>query len=338
MKKNLKFLTIMPIDRYYVWQCQLWIDNLQSLGYADRAIILLFVPKGRDVSKEWYELINLFPEATFEFIYGDNNITKLLSIYIPILRIYSAAIYWEKHPELQNDAIFYCDSDILFTKKFDVSAYIDNDVNYLSNTNSYINASYFDSKIKDVLPEKLEEYKKIDVLEIVTNICKINREIAEKNNQHSGGAQYLLKNINVSFWKKCFGDCLNIRVYLQQINKEYFSSEEEGFQSWCADMWAVLFNLWWKNAETLVIPEMDFAWSTEPIEVLQTKTIFHNAGITGENTHSYPTFYKGKYNKGECPFNDKTLQLTYNNEKTKKYCNHYYLTTLLNLKNKIIWH
>ena len=54
---------------------------------------------------------------------------------------------------------------------------------------------------------------------------------------------------------------------------------------------------------------MDFAWSTEPIEVLQTKTIFHNAGITGENTHSYPTFYKGKYNKGECPFNDKTIHL-----------------------------
>jgi len=338
MKKNLIYLTIAPIDRYYIWQCQLWLDSLEKRKEDNKAVVLLFVPKGRDIPKEWYELINLFPLTKFEFIYDKDGVTNLLSVYIPILRIYCAVKYWEKHPELQNEAIFYCDSDILFTEKFDISAYIDNDVNYVSDTNSYLNATYFDSKIKDVLPEKLEEFKKIDVLQHITSICKIDREMAERNNLHSGGAQYLLKTIDVSFWKKCFGDCLNIRVYLQKINKEYFASEEKGYQSWCADMVAVLYNLWYKNAETLVIPEMDFAWSTEPISVLEKKTIFHNAGITGEDTHPYPTFYKGKYHKGDCPFNDERLKIIINDEEAKKFCNHYYLKQLLNLKNKIIWH
>jgi hypothetical protein len=40
---------------------------------------------------------------------------------------------------------------------------LDDDVNYLSDTNSYINAKYFDSKVNQVLPEKLEEYKNRDV-------------------------------------------------------------------------------------------------------------------------------------------------------------------------------
>jgi len=53
-----------------------------------------------------------------------------------------------------------------------------------------------------VLPDKLEAYKKIDVLCIIaTEMCGITREIAEANNVSFRSAQYLLKNIDGAFWE-----------------------------------------------------------------------------------------------------------------------------------------
>jgi hypothetical protein len=242
--------------------------------------------------------------------------------------------YFRENPSATADAIFYCDCDIQFTEKFDISKFLDDDVCYLSDTNSYINASYFDSKIKDVLPEKLEEYKKMDVLAQIASIIGISREIAEKNNDHSGGAQYLLKNVDGYFWNKVLNDCIVIRSYLMKVNKEFFASEDKGFQSWCADMWAVLWNLWLRNQETKVVPELDFAWAPDPIKKLETCSIYHNAGISSDYQDGVPVFYKGKYHQGANPFKDSHMEFVYNNEKSKEKCSHFYVSKLIDLKNK----
>jgi len=244
--------------------------------------------------------------------------------------------YFKLHPENNNKAIFYCDSDILFTENFDISKYIEDDVCYLSDTNSYINATYFDSKVKDVKPEKLEDYKKRDILEEATSLIGVSREIAEKNNEHSGGAQYLLKNVDYEFWEKVLGDCIKIRIYLRNINGEFFENESKGFQSWCADMWAVLWNLWYHKKEVKVIPEMDFAWSTSPISELKKVGIFHNAGIVGEKHGEIPVFYKGKYHKGLNPLLDPYLEQLFKNEKNKTLANNYYIEKIIQLKNKSV--
>jgi hypothetical protein len=242
--------------------------------------------------------------------------------------------YFQDNPDMITKAVFYCDCDVIFTDKFNVDEFKDDDVNYLSDTNSYINASYFDSKIKDVLPEKLEEYKTRDVLAELASLVGINREIAEANNEHSGGAQYFLKNVDSDFWKKVMNDCVLIRVYLQNINKEFFKDENKGFQSWCADMWAVLWNVWLKGQETKNIPELEFCWSSDPIEKLERTTILHNAGITGQQSMGYPAFYKGAYHAGKDPFQDTHLYVVHTDEKSKKYANHYYLKQLLEIKQK----
>jgi hypothetical protein len=242
--------------------------------------------------------------------------------------------YFKEHPEMVSKAVFYCDSDIQFTDKFDVSEWIDDEICYLSDTNSYINASYFDSKIRDVIPEKQEAYKERDILDEAANLVGINRNICEENNKNSGGAQYLLKNIDYTFWEKVLIDCIQIRIYLMNINKEFFSSEDRGFQSWCSDMWAVLWNLWFREQETKVIPELDFAWGTDPVTKLNKCTIYHNAGITKEDMGGYLAFYKGKYHRGTDPFQDPHLEMVYSNENSKKYCTHYYVTKMLELKNK----
>jgi hypothetical protein len=331
--KELKFICVQPDDTYYTWQVHLWLESLKELGHSDKAIVLIFIPNFRTKNRKWQQIIDLYPEATFEFIEDVDGVSKLLSTYIPILRPYCLMKYFRKHPELVSNAIFYCDSDIVFTKDFDISSFIEDDVCYLSDTNSYINASYFDSKVKDVKPSKLEEYKQRDILEECASLMGISRDVCEQNNDHSGGAQYLLKNIDGNFWEKVLTDCLHIRRHLMNVNREFFESEDKGFQSWCADMWAVLWNIWFKGYETKVVPELEFAWATDRIEKLEKCTIYHNAGVTGDFM-SYPTFYKGKYHTGADPFKDPHLQVVFEHEQSKKHCNHYYTTKLLELKQK----
>jgi hypothetical protein len=242
--------------------------------------------------------------------------------------------FLKENPIYATKALFYCDSDILFTKEFNIDSFIEDDINYLSDTNSYINADYFDSKIKDVLPEKLEEYKTRDILAEVTSLIGITREICVANNMNSGGAQYLLKNTDSKFWSKVMNDCIIIRSYLLKINREFFRDENAGFQSWCADMFSVLWNLWFQNQETKVVPELNFAWSTDPIGKLEETTILHNAGIVSENGNGYPAFYKGKYHQGSNPMEDPHLDVVLNNEESKKYCTWFYTKKLKELSEK----
>ena len=332
--KELKFICAQPDDTYYTWQVHAWLESLRNIGHSDKAIVLVFTPNFRQSNQKWKQVEELYPEAEFAYFRDEHNISKHLGLYVSILRPYTLARYWETHPELKDNAIFYCDCDVLFTDNFNIDAYINDDINYLSDTNSYINASYFDSKTQQVLPDKLEDFKKIDVLDDLGQKVGISREIAEKYNMHSGGAQYLLKNIEVSFWQKMVEDTLEIRRYLLNINRQYFENENTGYQSWCADMWGLLWGLWAKGAETRVIPEMEFSWATDPIDKVYRLGIYHNAGVTSETLNGFHAFYKGKYHEGADPFRDATIYQIANDEVSVTKGTYYYLTELLKIKEK----
>lgn len=335
MNKELKFLTIIPDDSYFTWQVHLWLESLKEIGQSDKAIVLLYIPQNRQQNPKWQQVIDLYPEAEFHFYKDENGeLNPYLGIYIPILRPWTAWNHFKKHPELSEKAIFYCDSDILFMKDFNVDKFLEDDVCYMSDTNSYINARYFESKERDVLPNKLEEYKTRDILAETMSLVGVDKQIAIDNNDHSGGTQYLLKNIDAAFWSKVMNDCILIRTYLQKVNREFFESENKGYQSWCSDMFSVLWTIWFRNQKGLVVPELNFAWSTDPIQRLETHTILHNAGIVGTMQETWPAFYKGKYHGGGDPTNDVHLNTVLTNEETKKHCNWYYADKLRQLKLK----
>jgi hypothetical protein len=276
----------------------------------------------------------LYPEAEFHFYQDEGDLDKYLPIYIPILRPWTLWKHFKENPDLSNKAIFYCDSDVLFTKNFNVDDYAQDDVCYLSDTNSYINATYFESKEKDVLPNKLEEYKTRDILGEVMSLVGVDKDVAYDNNEHSGGAQYFLKDVDATFWNKVMNDSLLIRTYLQKVNREFFENENKGYQSWCADMWGVLWNLWFRGQETKVIKEMNFSWATDPIERLEENTLFHNAGIVSPHNGTYHCFYKGKYHNGGDPTQDPHLDAILNDETSQKYCTWFYANKIKELKNK----
>ena len=327
-------ITAQPDDQYFIWQNHLYIESCLNQGFTqDQIQILLYKPKNRQFNNNWNKLKEIYPDINI-FLYEDKGVQQFLGVYIPILRPHILWQHFEGYPELKDKTIIYTDSDILWLDTLNINHLLLDNINYVSDASSYLNYSYFENKYKQVIPEKLEEAKSVDFLKEVCNIVGVDKKIVIDNNNNTGGVQYILKNIDADFWKKVETDVLKIRLYLQQVNKIYFKNENDGIQSWCADLWAVQFNLWLRNQETKVVKELDFAWATEPIEKLNSCTIYHNAGVTGKYMNDIPYFYKGAYHTGQNPLLDEHLETVINNEQSKKYCTWYYTNKLLELKNK----
>lgn len=312
--RELKIISAQPNDLYFNWQLRVQLYNLRKYGLSDRYHALIFKHNSRlnneEFTEQWEALVRDYPEANFHF-YSDpsGELLRMISQfnYIPLLRPWLLSEHFANHPQLKDDAILYMDSDVVFTKKPDFSRLLDNDICYLSDTKSYISASYLDSKIADVKPEKLEAYKQIDVLDELMREFGLTRKVAEDNEEGSGGAQYLLKNITTEFWQKVFHGCIKVRMLLGSINRRFFESEDKGFQSWCADMWSILYNLWSEGRETECPIEMDFCWATDKIEKWKEVQIYHDAGATSRNHDEAILFHKREpdyVNNVKTPFRD----------------------------------
>lgn len=61
------------------------------------------------------------------------------------------------------------------------------------------------------------------------------------------------------------------------INRRFFASEEKGYQSWVADMLALIGNLWKRDRKVITPKEMDFAWASQYTEEWENRTIYHDA-------------------------------------------------------------
>jgi hypothetical protein len=327
-------ITCQPIDQYFIWQNHLYVESCLEQGFEEEQIhILLYKPKGREHNPNWEKLKDVYPKLNI-FVYEDDGVQAFLPVYIPILRPHLLWQHFKKFPELEQKTIIYTDCDILWLKGLDIEKLYDDDVCYISDAKSYMNHSYFESKKRDILEEKKEESLSRDFLKEICDIVGIDKQVVIDNNDNTGGVQYILKGVNATFWKKVEVDVLNIRTHLLGINKQFYKDENSGIQSWCADLWALLFNLWYSEKQVRVVPELNFAWSTDPIQKLDTYPILHNAGIVSVTQGTWPAFYKGKYHAGGDPTNDSHLNTVLNHEETQKYCNWYYANKLKELKLK----
>jgi hypothetical protein len=298
------------------------------------------------MSRQWGELALEYPKAKFQ-IYEDPSISSALKLYSASVVPYLLLRYFTDFPELEQKVIYQCDSDIIFLKKPDVEHLLQDDVCYLSDTNSYISTDYILGKVNDVSPEKKEAFKKIDVLKGMCDIVKIDKQIPIDNKEHSGGAQYLLKNMTAAMWQKIFTDSLLLKMYLSGINRRFFK-KATAYQDWTAGMWSYLYNLWYFNKTVKVVPEMDFTWPVYKIG--GDYSVLHNAGVTsstsirtteknenGENVHvDAPTFYKSIYADGRNPYDDMDYLLkVINHPISKEYNTSVYVNYLLKYKNKL---
>jgi len=346
--RKLEIISCVTNEKRYWWETKVLLNNLTSLGYTS-IHILLFVRKGQEVLPEWKEIAdkhNLFILEDNKDIYRISQAFQ----YTPLYRFYLLQEYFKIHPELSDEAIFYVDTDIILDKYIDFTPFLQDDINYLSWTgnedrsDNYLWQPYFDSKLNQVDPLKIEQYKKLDILERLGFMCGTSRDVITRNNSNTGGAQYLLKNITSQFWTDCFNNCCEIKTYLTSINQifmkgdSYIEKENNGFQSFCSDMWAVFYNLLAKNMPVKCPKEFDFAWSSDPISRLDTCSIVHNAGVSLEEKikvpykNEYldiPLFYKGKYVE-YTPFDDMENLITiYQHPIAKNYCNNKYIHEII---------
>lgn len=335
MYKKPILITCQPSDPYFIFQNHLYIESCLEAGFdEDRIHILVYEPPGRRINEdEWSILKEHYPKINI-FRYKDQGIARYISLYIPIIRPHILKQHFETYPELEKETILYTDSDILWTKNLDIQKFFDDDICYISDAHSYMNVDYFNRKYNDVKEDKKEDSKKRDFLAEICSLSGISKDLMTENIHNIGGVQYILKGITSEFWSKVEKDCILIRQHLLNINKEFYENENKGIQSWCSDLFSVLFNLWYHKKEVKVVPEMDFAWSSDPISKLDKVGIFHNAGIVGRKQGEIPVFYKGDYHRGNSPFSDPYLEELYNNKENKALCNSYYVEKLVQLKNK----
>ena len=309
--KKLRYICVQPRIMYYTWQVEVMINNFIRNGISgnDMDILVAWNPNDLTNSSEnieaWNKLANKYNYVRF-FFYEDSRQQPVH--YISSIRPNILKQHWLANPELVDDAIFYHDCDIIFTKPLNFSNKLMDDVWYLSDTNSYINYDYIISKGKDVYDKMCE-------------IIGMNPIIPKLMNSNSGGAQYLLKNVDYSFWNKVEKDCEKLFYEINSLNdiKKKTNSEYHELQIWCADMWSVLWNAWLMGHETKVDKDLDFCWASDNIQSWNDSSIFHNAGVTVDMNH---LFYKSEF-QNKLPYNIEA------DKYSKDYCSYNYVSEII---------
>ena len=331
MDKELVFITVVPSALSFAWEVEVQLNNYRKFGYSNKTQILVFLHNQEDLYY-WDKLILKYLEVEFHF-FENKDLKNLEKVYIPIIRPYCLQEHFKNYPDLTNKVIYYSDSDVIFTKSLDFSKYLNDDVIYASNISSYTDPTYFDSKIKDVLPFRKKEYEKIDVLDSITKSVGLNR----KDLGITGGCQYILKNIDSQFWTNVLNDCITIKTYLNSINNQYFPNETKGFQSWCADLWAVWWNIIKLGYKTECPDELNFSWATSPIEKWNENAIYHNAGVSS-NIQELNGEKVTLFNKSDFRFRANILtpfDITDWGSISYRYCNYMYLQEILSISNPV---
>jgi hypothetical protein len=281
--KNLRFICAQPTSLFYAWQVEVLINNFIDMGINPNNIDIVSWKINNVIPVEWVKLTQKYPVRFF--FYDDTRATKH---YISSIRPNILKQHFEAHPELQNEAIFYHDCDIVFTKPIDWKQFLEDDKWYGSDTRWYIAHSYILSKGQDIMDKMCE-------------IVGIDEQIVKDNELNSIGAQYLMKDINAEFWANVEKDCETLYKDITVMSNVKKSADPHyhELQIWCADMWAVLWNGWKLGKETVCHPDLEFAWGTSSESDYERLNILHNAGVT---TSADGLFYKAEF-MNKLPFN-----------------------------------
>jgi hypothetical protein len=126
------------------------------------------------------------------------------------------------------------------------------------------------------------------------DIVGIDPKIPVENELDSGGAQYILKNVDATFWDKAEMDSYALYdFFIEDLNRHPQTLEYLPIQKWTAEMWATLWNGWYFGHKTKVIKEMNFGWPHHPLSSWTENSIFHNSGVNG--TEKKRQFFKAEF-------------------------------------------
>jgi len=286
--KPMTLMCVQPAMAYYAWQVEVMLANFEKLKiHRHFNIHLLFAynktePNWQE-SVSWIRKIEEKYETIASFFYYQDTREYPIS-YISSIRPNLLKQHFKRFPLLGQIPVFYHDSDIIFTKfpDFMFDLLEDDGVWYVSDTVSYIGYEYIVSKGEDVLND-------------MCSIVGINPYLVKEKQNESGGAQYLMKNVDWVMFDKMEKDCEQMFKEITELNNKKVIADptHHPLQIWTADMWCLIWAAWLRGSTTKVIPELDFCWATDPISNFDKKFIFHNAGVTDHDKEIL--FYKGDF-------------------------------------------
>lgn len=286
----MRYICAQPATKYYVWQVEVMINNFIKNGINPNNIDIVCVKYG-NIPEEWTKLANNY--AARFFFYDD---IRESHNYVSSIRPNILKQHFFKHPYLSEETIFYHDCDMVFTKPVNFEKFKNDNIFYGSDTRWYIAHDYIISKGEDILDKMCE-------------IVNIDKQLVKDNELNSIGAQYIMKNIGYEFWEKVENDSERLFKEITDLNniKKLEKPEYHELQIWCADMWAVLWNIWKLGIKTECHDDLLFAWGNSSVDEWDKLNIFHNAGVIN-STSGF--FYKSDY-INRVPYND-NLNITEN--------------------------
>jgi len=278
------FVSAQPDQTYFHWQVEIYLYQFAKHGIADRCYALLGY-RGDKPSAAGLELAKKYPHVLF---YKDSRDLTVPNYYIPSIRPHLLKQFFAEYPDL-GKCVFYHDADIFLVQMPTFDLLTADDICYLSDTVSYIGYKYIDECQK----RYKAKYPSLGVDELLTGMCNIVGvpvDIVKANDANSGGAQYLLKNIDAAFWAEAETACQSLYNFTKVFDTKY--PIDHGIQIWTADMWVILWLLWKRGSQSRVHKALDFSWATNNVADYHKYPIFHLAGVTNANDGM---FYKGAY-------------------------------------------
>ena len=311
---NFIFISAQPDVPYFHWQCEIYVNNFIRLGIERERIFILFAytDNKSKLSDGAENLKNLTPNV---FGFSDDRERKH---YIPSIKPYLIYRFLEKFPEY-GKTFFLHDSDIIFNYLPNFSKLLKDDLQYMSDTTGYINFDY----IMDCDKRYKSQHKELEsgmLLREMIDVVGVEPSEVKKYSKDSGGAQYLMKNQSWFVWYKIYKDSTLLYDKMKRFHSRYPITNGE-IQFWTAEMWSILWNMWWWKYQTKVTDELNFCWATDPISFCDTNPILHMAGITEDMKKEH--FYKGEFiDKNPIELlqqNDRSFDYIDNKSSTYKY-------------------
>ena len=288
------YLTCQPAIRRFAWEVEVQLENFKEVGIPPQNTHVVQGLFQYEIPDDWKRLQEKYPLVKF-FFYKDTR-PGVDADYPPSLQAHILEKHWLHNPSLRMEAVLFLDSDCLFTRMPDFTEKLRDRKWYFSDTISYVGAEYIRSKGEEILDKMCE-------------VVGIDKQLVLNNQNNSGGAQKLIKNVDSTYWKSVYEKSLELfRVVTPYCNEVFLKRKEMGIndvhplQIWTSSMWCELWEGWKRGYEVVVPDDMDFMFYTNGIGDwdMDRFMFYHNAGVSGDGSGM---FFKGRYTQA-LPYTD----------------------------------
>lgn len=293
----MRVVMCQPAINRFKWELEVSINNLMEHGYND--IMLLFTQD--DLSVVEY-FINEYPTIDVH-AYSDRRKDKF---YHPGVKPYLWMKHLEAHPEDEIGEYMYIDSDVIFRERLDhAKLNPTSKLWYCSDCTNYLGYDYIMSRTNSY-----------SLIKEMASIVGVSVDSIKELGQNAGGAQWIIKDPTFAYWEKVYKNSSELYMCMQRSNSN--------IQIWTAEMWSQLWNMIYFGIKPRTDSELEFSWSTDPIDCWYQTKIYHNAGVTSDRTD---LFFKGQY-VNRTPFDE---DLSFVND---KMCSIKYVEAIKGVKMK----